>query len=457
MTGFQAFTAIWVGQFVSLAGSAMTRFAFTIWAYDQTNSATVLALVGFFSFAPLIIFGPIAGALVDRWNRKLVMVMSDTAAGLSTLALLLLYASGNLEIWHLYVAGLWASTFESFQFPAFSAAITVMLDKQHYGRANGMMSLAQAASTVAAPILAGLLLATSGIGGVMLVDVVTFVFAVSTILVVNIPQPAVTSAGRQGRGSIWAESLYGFQYILQRPSLLGMQLLFSCMNFYFGMGLILTAPLVLARTGNDELALGSVQAAAGLGGVIGGLVITAWGGPKRRVHGVFMGWILAALLGLIVVGLGQGVGVWMVGSFLMMSMIPLMNASNQAIWQSKVAPDVQGRVFGVRRSIAQITNPIAMLVGGLLADNVFEPGMTPDGALAPIFGGLVGTGAGSGISLIFIFTGIVAAITGLAAFKIPVVRDMEDILPDAEVVETSPPAVPEGRDESEMVAVPVEV
>ncbi|HRW48428.1 MAG TPA: MFS transporter, partial [Caldilinea sp.] len=187
--GMTAFTIIWIGQFLSLLGTSMTRFALTIWAFQVTGEATALALVGFFSFAPVIIFSPIAGALVDRWNRKFVMILSDLAAGLSTVAVLLLYATGRLEIWHLYVAGAFAGAFESFQFPAFSAAMSMLVPKAQYGRANGLVSLADSTTTIVAPILAGILLGIVGIAGIMAIDIVTFVVAVLAVLLVAVPQP----------------------------------------------------------------------------------------------------------------------------------------------------------------------------------------------------------------------------------------------------------------------------
>ncbi len=150
-SGMTGFTVVWVGQMISMLGTGMTRFALTIWAWQLTGSATALALVGFFSFGPIVLFSPIAGALVDRWNRKLVMMLSDLAAGMSTVAIFVLYATGHLEIWHLYVAGAFAGTFESFQWPAYSAAITTMVDKKHYARASGMLSLAESISGIAAP------------------------------------------------------------------------------------------------------------------------------------------------------------------------------------------------------------------------------------------------------------------------------------------------------------------
>ena len=174
-TGFLAFVIIWSGQVVSLLGTSMTRFALTIWAWQMTGNATSLALVGFFSFVPGIIVSPLAGALVDRWDRKVSMMLSDLAAAVSTLVVLVLFVSGQLQIWHLYITGAFTGLFQAFQFPAYSAAITLMVSKDQYGRTSGLLSTAEFLSMIVAPIGAALLLGVIGLQGILLIDVVTFV------------------------------------------------------------------------------------------------------------------------------------------------------------------------------------------------------------------------------------------------------------------------------------------
>ena len=428
--GMRAFLIVWFGQVVSLLGTAMTQFALTIWAYQKTGSATALALVAFFSFAPAILFSPFAGALVDRWNRKLVMMLSDLGAGVMTIAILLLYASGSLEIWHLYVTGAISGVFSTFQWPAYSAAISTMLPKEQYARAAGLLSLAESASGVLAPILATALLVIIGIGGVLLIDVITFVFAVGALLVIHVPQPQATEAGAEGRGSLLKESVYGFRYIAARPSLLGLQLMFFTINLIGGFTVTLSAPMILARTASSEAALATVQSVGAIGGVIGGLLLSVWGGPKRRVHGVLLGMVSISIAGQIVMGMGRVVLVWAAAWFIQALILPLLNGSNQAIWQAKVAPDVQGRVFASRRMIAQITAPVSMLLSGPLADRVFEPAMQAGGSLAPVFGGLVGTGPGAGMGLMFVIFGVIGVMVGFAGYAFPAIRDAEELLPD---------------------------
>ena len=433
LSGMRGFAVVWVGQLVSLLGTGMTRFALTIWAWQVTGEATALALVGFFSFAPSILMSPVAGAIVDRSNRKVVMMISDAAAGLATAAVLLLHASGRLEIWHLYVTGAFTGAFQAFQFPAYSAAVTMMVDKEQYARANGMIGLAGSASNIVAPILAGVLIGTIGITGVMAFDVSTFVVAIGALLLVPIPQPP-SSEEKSGSRSLWRDSVYGFRYIYERPSLLGLQLIFLAVNLALSLSFTLFAPMVLTRTGNDTVILGTVQSAFGIGGVVGGLIISTWGGPRRKVNGVIFGMALNFVFGQMLMGLGRGPVVWAMAAFSTLVLLPIVNGCSQAIWMSKVPPEVQGRVFATRRLIAQISNPLGTILAGPLADYVFSPAMMPGGALAQTFGWLVGTGPGAGMSLMFLFTGTMGLIISIVAYSFSSIRNVEKILPDHDTV-----------------------
>lgn len=428
--GMAAFIVIWLGQLVSMLGTAMTQFALTIWAYQETGQATSLALVGFFYVTPLLVLSPVAGALVDRSNRKMMMVVSDAGAGLATLIVLILYSMGWLEVWHLYLTALLTGATEVFQWPAYSASISTMLKKEQYGRAFGMISLAGEGSRIFAPILAAALWGYFGLGAILWIDVITFTFAISTILVVAIPQPEKSAEGLESKGSLWSESIFGFKYIWQRKGLLGLQMVFMFGNFFATWAGTIIAPAVLARTMNDSFLLGSTQSAGAIGGVIGGLVMSAWGGPKKLVHGVFLGWSFSGLLGTMLFGIGPSWEFWMVASFFSAMFIPLINGSNQAIWQRKVPPDLQGRVFSIRRLVAWLVNPLATLSVGPLADFVFEPAMREGGVLAPYLGRFFGVGPGSGMMVIIFFSGFMMTIIGLLAYLFSEVREVEKRLPD---------------------------
>ena len=299
--------------------------------------------------------------------------------------------------------------------------------------------MAWSASTVFAPLLAGILLGKIGITGIMIIDLSTFVFAFGALLVVAIPQPPRSRAGREGQGSIWEESLFGFRYIWERPSLLALLLLYAVGNLVDYGGFTLFAPMLLARTGGNELLLGSVQSAAAVGGLVGGALLSVWGGSKRRIHGVLLGWALSSM-GMLLMGLGRGQLVWLLAAFIYAFFEPIVSGSNRAIWQSKVAPDVQGRVFSAQWLLSQCTMPVAMLLVGPLADQLFEPAMMPGGGLADNFGWLVNVGSGAGMALLICIAGVLGIILPLLGYAVRVVRDVESIMPDYDAMsaETSP-------------------
>jgi MFS family permease len=442
-TGMAAFITIWLGQIVSVLASSMSHFALSIWMYQQTESATAMGLMQVFFITPFLIISPFAGVMVDRYNRKLMMMLSDFTAILATGGIFLLYATGNLEFWHLYIAAALNGIGNTFQWPAYSAAIGTMIPKEQLGRANGLMSLMEAGPGVVAPLLAGALLPVIGLTGILAVDVVTFFFAVGALAVVHIPQPRQTEEGKKAQGSMLKEAAYGFRYIFARPSLLGLQMVFFFGNLFHGIGMTVFAPMVLARTGQDSLVFGTVQTAGAIGAVMGGIAMTAWGGFRRRVHGVLGGWIYSGLIGVTILGLKFGLPVWLAGMVIGSPLVgALINASNQAIWQSKVAPDLQGRVFSSRRLIAWFTNPIAPIIGGVMADYVLEPAMRAPSGLSNSFGWLVGIGPGAGMGLLIVICGLLVTLVGVIGYFIPAIRNAEDILQDHQPAAMQPEAAP---------------
>ncbi len=436
-TGMFGFSIVWIGQILSVLATNMSVFALTIWVFEETGSATALGLVQVFFITPLLIVTPFAGVLVDRHNRKLMMMVSDLTAGLATISVLVLQAFGVLEVWHLYAAAVFQGLGNAFQWPAYSAAISTMIPKEKYGRANGMMSLIETGPGVLAPMLAGAFLPLIGLTGILTLDVSTFVLAIIALLFVHIPQPPRTAEGSQTQGNILKEAAFGFRYIFARPSLLGLQLVFFAGNLCAGIAFTVLAPMILLRTGNDSVSLGLVQSAGAIGGIVGGIAMSAWGGFKRRVHGVLGGWIVSSFF-FALLGLGTWVPFWVAINALSALFIPLINGSNQAIWQAKVAPDVQGRVFSARTLIAWLTNPISPLIAGTLADYVLEPAMRAPSGLSSLFGWLVPPGPGAGMGLLIFFSCLGGMLAGLTGYFIHAIRHAEDLLPDHDTVVMAP-------------------
>jgi len=429
-SGFTGFFVIWLGQFASLFGSGLTSFALAIWIYQKTGSPTALALSAFFATFPMLAFGPLSGALADRWPRKRLLLASDALAGLGTLALLGVYLSGRMAVWHVYVVVLVAGVAESIQLPAFIGSITMMVPKEHYGRATGLHQLAATASSIFSPIAAAALLAWVDLQVIFSIDLLTFGLALLTIAITPIPQPTQTDVGQASRGSLAQDVLYGFRFILERPSLRGLQALWMMVNLFMTMGNVLLAALVLARTGSDEFVLSGVQAILSVGSVVGGLIISVWGGPQRKVRGAIVCLVLSSLLGRVMFGLGRDLLTWVPGAFFSFLFVPILNGALASVWLAKVPPDVQGRVMSARITASRAMIPLGTLLAGPLAEKVFEPAMMPGGALASLFGGLVGTGPGAGMSLIMVLTGLLTMLLGPVAFAVPAIRLAEERLPD---------------------------
>jgi MFS family permease len=338
-------------------------------------------------------------------------------------------------VWHFYLINILIGLGNAFQWPAYSAAITTMVPKEQYGRANGMMSFVQAGPGVVAPLLAGALLPVIGLKGILAIDIATFVLAIAALLLVHVPQPVRTVEGEAGRGSLLHEAAFGFRYIFKRPSLLGFVIMLFFANLFLGFPNSVHVPLVLSRSGNDSLVLGAVETAGAIAWTLGSLLMSAWGGPKRRIHGVLIGWTVYCLAGNIAFGLGRGLGIW-VPAILAAGMGSSIGiASSQAILQTKVAADVQGRVFSARRLLTWFPDTFTPVLGGLLADRLMEPAMQKDSLLARTFGWMAGNDPGSGMAVMMVLFGILTILTLMAGYVFPVIRNMESLLPDADQLE----------------------
>ncbi len=430
-SGWKTFYRIWGGQTVSLVGTAMSRFALMIWAYQQTGAATTLALLGFFNFGAIVLCSSFSGIVVDRMKRKHVMLLADTCAALISAVILYLFSTNQLQIWHLYLLEGLTGVFESFHYPAYQASITLLVPKDDFTRASSLNGLGESAARTVAPVLAGLLLPLAGLRVVLLLDLISFFAAFGTLWFSSIPQPedetdACRNPGRQ------ASAKAGLEFIRRRPGLIGLVLVFMSINLWAGLTYysILSA-MILARSGQSTMALSWVEAALGLGGIAGGIVLTVWGGPKRRVRGLLLVTTFSFLLGDGTFALGHSLPFWVIAGFISNFSVPFISAPNQAVWQAKTPPELQGRVFALRGMLQMVTIPIGYLAAGPLADRVFEPAMAVGGRLAGSLGFLTGTGPGAGMALMFVITAIGGMLTGVFGFASPALRNVEHDLPDA--------------------------
>lgn len=426
--GMTTFILVAIGQIVSVTGSSLTGFALGAWVYQETRSTTLFAFILLFTVLPSLLFAPLAGALVDRWDRRRVMIAADSGAALCTGLLMLLIYNGQLEIWHIYVIMGFNSLFRALQVPAYTASVSLLVPREQLGRANGIMQLEATSSYLLSPILAGWLLDRVGILNVMLIDLATFLFAVGIILAARIPRPEISKKDAGTRTSLWKDMAVGWQFISARAGFLGLMVLFGLGNYANLMTDTLMPPMLLELS--SPTVLGSVLSTGGLGMLVGTLLMSAWGGPKKRIYGVLIFKTLAGLA-IMAIGLFQSIPLIALATFFYYLPFPLVNGSDQAIWQSKVPPEVQGRVFSIRRMLARSMIPLAYLTAGPLSDQVFKPLLSANGALALSLGRFFGVGPSRGMGLLIFLMGLFIVILTLATALNSRVREMEDELPDA--------------------------
>jgi MFS family permease len=430
--GMRVFQIINAAQFVSMTGSGLTRFALGVWIYQASGSATLFALTQFFAVVPYILASPFAGAAVDRWNRRLMLVVGDAGAALSILTIAVFLWRGTLTMVEVYVATALSAIFGAFQGPAFSATVPLLVAKRDLPRASGLAQMANGIAQIIAPALAGVLVVAIGIHGVLLVDCATFLVAIVTVLSVAIPAtPRAAAPGEHPRRSLLADASVGWGYLAERRGLLALVLLFGVTNFFMGSVLALSTPLILSSF--RPAALGTAMTVAGLGLLAGSLalgrVLAGRGRTLRVLAATAFGGVCIAAAGL-----RPSLPLIAVAAFGFFFATQIMSGGFQVVVQCKVAPELQGRIFATSALVANSTLPLAYLTSGPLADRVFEPLLRPGGRLAASVGAVLGVGPGRGIGLVFVIMGalIVAAVAG--AWLFPRLRhldaEMPDLLPD---------------------------
>ncbi len=429
--GMRTFTIIWFGQLISALGSGLSGFALGVWVYERTGSATAFSVIVLAFMVPSVLFSPVAGALVDRWNRRLILIACDAISAASTLTILILLLSNSLEIWHLYILIFVSAIAGSFQWPAMSTATTMLVPQEDLGRAGGMTQIGESISTLLSPALAGYLFLSIGLNGIFVIDLLTFLVAVATLLVVSIPEPERTNVvEEETTPSLWKEIRYGWDYILDRRGLLLLLIYIATINLGFGFTDPLYTPLFLSL-GNAQQA-GIAFSVLGLGSVVGTILMSVWGGPRKRIYGVL---ISGFWLGIAYIVFGLRPWLWLVAvaGFVRNLILLIMLGASQALWQAKTAPDVQGRVFSVRRFIAWCTAPISTLIAGPLVDRVLQPGMEAGGSLAASFGAVIGVGPGRGSALVFSLVGVFVSLVTLAFFAVPKLRNVDTDIQNVEI------------------------
>jgi DHA3 family macrolide efflux protein-like MFS transporter len=395
------FFSIWTGQQLSWIGSSVAQFALVWWVTELTGSATVLATATLISLLPGVLLGPLVGALVDRWNRRVVMVVADSFVALASAWLAYLFGTGAMRIEHVYVIMLARAIGNAFHFPAMQASTSLMVPQKHLPRVAGISQMMGGAVSIISPPLGALLLSLLPLQGIMAIDVVTAAFAIAPLFFVAVPQPQRTESAA-GVAGVWNDVRGGFRYIRGWPGLVAICVMAMGINFLVNPAFALMPILITDHFGGGAFQLSWLNSAWGIGLVTGGLILGAWGGFRRRV--------VTGLLGVA----GSGVGVLLVGltpatvfplavggMFFGAAMNAICNGSMFALLQKVVAPEMQGRVFTVVMSLCSAMAPIGMAVAGPAADAL-------------------------GISALYVIAGAGTLLLGIGAFFVPVIMQVED-------------------------------
>ena len=428
----QTFFIVWIGQVISLLGSKLTEFALGFWILDQTyqdtGTITQFALTILFMYLPKVVISPLAGVLVDRWNRRSAMIMSDFGTGIVTIAILFLVWSNNLAVWHIYLALTITSSLGAFQQPAYIAAIAQLVPADKLSRANGMVQASFAIAKIAAPAIAGLLMKFYGLENILFIDISTFVIAIVSLLSVKFPNfKRYTKKRRKVFNQVVFDAVAGWNYIALRPGLVRLVCFIAISYFTMGMLEVVLWPL-LYQPGSTEQ-LGFVLSVGGCGMLVGSVLMSLWSGPKNRVKAI-IGFV--GLQGIIIVigGLKISTIVLAIGIFGYLFSQPIIVSCNQAIWQSKVPSRLQGRVFALQQTLERSLAICAYLLAGPLVDNVLNPLMAEGGIIAQSISRFINTGMGQGVTLLLVLLGVLNLTVVAIAYGEPRLRYLETELPD---------------------------
>lgn len=398
----KTFFIIWTGQAFSLLGSTLVQFALIWYLTKTTGSATVLSMATLVALLPNIVLAPFVGALVDRWNRRVVMITADSLVALTTVALVILFAGGYIQVWHIFVVIFLRGLGGFFHFTAMQASTTLMVPEEHLSRISGLNQALNGAMNIVAPPLGAFLLGILPMFWVLSVDVVTAAMAVIPLLFIAVPQPAPRLEQTAGFRGMWVDIRSGLRYVRAWPGLIGLMVLAMLVNIVINPVSALSPLLVTKVFGKGVVELGWTDAAAGAGIIISGLLLSAWGGFRKRILTMLFGLVgIGASILLVGITPSSMFGLALVGMGILGLSSPLVDGPLFAIIQAKVAPDMQGRVMTLIISAAKIATPISMVIAGPVADAL-------------------------GLRFWYVFGGAVIILVSVGAVFIPAIRHIED-------------------------------
>lgn len=364
----KTFFLVWIGQAFSLTGSRIVQFALVWWLTDLTGSATVLATATLVALIPEILLGPIAGAYVDRWDRKRVMIVADGLIALASLWLAYQFWAGTMQVWYVYVVMLVRSLGGMFHSPAMSASTSLMVPKEHLSRVAGANQTLHGTLAIVGAPLGALLMSLLPLHFVMMVDVGTALLAICPLLFVKIPQPAKAAASGKP-ASIWVDVREGIQYLRGWKGMVVIIVMAMVFKFALTPAFSLLPLLVSQHFQGGAAEYSLIEAASGVGMLVGGLLLSVWGGFRRKIFTCMMG-ISGLGLALFILGFTPPEAFRVAVGLLFFCglMVPTVDGPLMALLQGSIAPEMQGRIFSLIGSLLWLTSPFSLAVAGPVSD-----------------------------------------------------------------------------------------
>lgn len=416
------FIILWSTQSLSQLGSAMTNFALVIWLYQSSGSALTTALLTVCSYAPYVLMSIFAGAISDKWNKKTVMLICDSFAALCTMAVLILFKTGSLAAWHLYVLNALNGLMNTVQQPASDVASTIITPEKHYQKTGGMRSFSNSLVTILTPVFATALVAFAGVECVILFDLATFFVAFLTLLfLVKIPE---VKKERENRESLLKLAKSGLVYLKDNQGILWLILFLAAINLIASVYDAALPAMMLSLA--DEKVLGLVNTCAGIATLLGSAIVTFLPQPKNRVKVICNSLLISMSTENFLLAFGKTPLIWCIGAVLGWITIPLMSANMDMILRTKIPVEMQGRVYSARNTLQFFTIPLGYLLGGALVDNVFEPFMArvPKDSLPAV---IFGCQRGSGAAFLFFVIGLSGVAVCLIFRRIKAIRELNNL------------------------------
>ena len=410
---FRKYIILWLSQSVSGLGSSMTGFALVLWAYGQSHSAMSVSLMSFCNYVPYVFLSLFVGSFIDRHKKKTIMLVSDSIAAAGSLAVLAFLLTGCLEVWIIYVINAVVGITSAFQQPASAVATGRLVPKEKISNISGMNSFSNNLIVVFSPMLAAFLFAAGGLPLILLIDLASFVFAFCILLFfITIPE----QAQEKKYSSPFAGMVEGFDFLKKEKGIFYIMLTMALINFCSRLTYEnILSPMILARSSGNSIVLGTVNACMGIGGIAGGMIVSVKKESRHKAVAIYVPAALSFLFGDLMMAVGKNVFWWSAAAVAASLPIPFIQASQNTILYRKIPDVMQGRVFAVRNAIQYSTIPVGIILGGYLADYVFEPFMASGNRLAEMLGILVGDSAGSGMAAMFLCTGICGFTVSMAS------------------------------------------